>query len=134
MNCGSGGNTTNKCHAMSASPVSEGKELIVIGNNWKCTVSPDTNNGYLPSRTRTENGNNETTGPLLAEGAVATTVVHMGTGGTPRTMLHHVPGRTWGLGWERCLIFTVFVLFFTSAICLLLLLTSKTCDLSNIGE
>lgn len=105
----------------------ESKELVVEGKNWKGTQD----NGYLP-RTRTENGNGEAGGALL-EG-VATTVVHLGSGGAPRTMLHHGPPRNWPLRWERCLIFSVFVLFFTSAISLLLLLTSNTCDLSNIGK
>lgn len=133
MNYEIGGKTADKCRAMSASPVGEGKELVVSGNNWKCNTNPDTNNGYLP-RTRAENGNNEATGPLLAEGNVATTVVHIGSGGAPRTMLHHVPVRSWGLSWERCLIFSVCVLFFTSAISLLLLLTNNTCDLTTISK
>lgn len=98
---------------------SDTKELVVIGNNWK--VSSE--NGYL----RPENGRNEATGALLGE----TAVVHLGSGGTPRTMIHRQPR---GIKWEKCLIFSVFVLFFTSAISLLLLLTSNTCDINNIGK
>lgn len=107
--------TSDKWLKMSA----ETKELVVIGNNWK--VSGE--NGFL----RSENGN-EGTGALLGE---ATAVVHLGSGGTPRTMIH---GKDRGLRWEKCLIFSVFVLFFTSAISLLLLLTSNTCDISTIGK
>lgn len=100
----------------------ETKEQVVIGDGWKVGGGE---NGFLRAA---ENGS-EPAGALLGE---ATAVVHLGAGGNPRTVIHRPPHSP--LTWDRCLIFTVFVLFFTSAISLLLLLTSNSCDINNIGK
>lgn len=124
------------------SPISEGgKELAVIGNSWKCVA--ETNNGFLRA---SENGNSdEAAGPLLGGDAaglpVATVVQIGGTGASPRTLVHRDSRsdkrRRSNLlvGRERCLVFTVLGLFFTSLVSLLLLLvTSRNCDSISEGE
>lgn len=119
------------------SPISEGgKELAVIGNSWKCAA--DTNNGFLRA---SENGNaDEAAGPLLggdAAGLAVATVVQIGgTGASPRTLVHRDKQRRSKLlvGRERCLVFAVLGLFFTSLVSLLLLVTTRNCDSISEGE